>query len=72
MKTRLKIGYFADGPWAHGALELLTNDPNLEIAFVCARYGRPDEYLRKKACDLKLDFLVEQDVNADCFLSHLC
>lgn len=64
MEKALKIGYFADGPWAHGALELLCNDSNTEIAFVCARHSRPDEHLRERALELNVDFLVEKDVNS--------
>ena len=71
MEKRLRIGYFADGPWAHGALELLSNDSSLEVVFICARYGQPDEYLRDRASELKVDFLVEKDVNVEFFINKL-
>ena len=71
MEKTLRIGYFADGPWAHGALDLLWNDSAMEIAFVCARHSRPDEYLRERASEIKIDFLVEKDVNSDAFIERL-
>lgn len=71
MEQILRIGYFADGPWAHGALELLNNDPRIQVSFICARYGRPDEYLREKASEAKVDFLVEKNVNSESFASRL-
>lgn len=67
----LKIGYFADGPWAHGALELISSDSTMEIAFVCARYSCPDEYLKKRASEANVDFLVEKDVNSVVFMERL-
>ena len=67
----LRIGYFADGPWSHRALELLVSDPNLEVSFICARFLRPDQYLREKADELGIQFYVSEDVNSDKFLSKI-
>ena len=61
----MKIGYFADGPWAHGALELLVSDPSVEVVFICARYHKPDEYLKRRSAELNIDFLVEKNINSD-------
>ena len=44
---RLKIGYFADGKWAHNAFELLNNDSEIQIMFICTRYDTQDEVLKK-------------------------
>ena len=30
----MKIGYFADGPWSHFALELMLKDDTLKIEFI--------------------------------------
>ena len=64
----LRIGFFADGPWSHKALDLLLSDPGLEVSFICARFSAPDQYLRDKAFDLGIKFYVIQDVNSDSFL----
>ena len=71
MQNTLKIGFFADGPWAHGSLEFLANDSSIEVVFICARYASPDEYLRDRASDAKIDFLVHKDVNEESFVSLL-
>ena len=33
---KLHIGYFADGPWAHNAFDIIIQDMSLVIDFVCA------------------------------------
>ena len=45
----LRIGYFADGPWAHGAFDLLHESDQFVIAFICARADSPDPQLKIKA-----------------------
>lgn len=67
----LGIGFFADGPWAHKALEKITLDPSLKILFICARYDSPDLYLRDQATQLGVNFICEQDVNTEIFLDNL-
>ena len=73
---KLKIGYFADGPWAHGALDLLSSDPSLSVAFICARNSNPDQHLRAKADELGVEFYIPKSVNSSDFLdivnSHCC
>lgn len=64
MNTSLKLGYFADGPWAHGALALLLEDPSISISFICARADNPDPYLRQQAEAQQIDFLVEPNINS--------
>lgn len=71
MEKTLRIGYFADGPWAHAALDLLFNDSSVQVAFVCARYSNPDEYLRRRASEANVDFFVEKNVNSEEFMSRL-
>lgn len=41
----MKIGYFADGPWAHKAFERIMIDDSLEIKFVVVRYDKRDAFL---------------------------
>ena len=55
---KLSIGYFADGPWSHEALENITADETIEIKFICARNDMPDEVLRSAALKLGLDFFT--------------
>jgi methionyl-tRNA formyltransferase len=65
---KIKIGYFADGPWAHKALEKLLSDESLEIAFVCARYDNDDKILRGMSTDSNIRFITHQNVNSDEFI----
>ena len=50
------IGYFADGPWSHRALEKLLGMAGIKIAFVCARYDRQDAILKQKRVNLEFPF----------------
>ncbi|WP_413683844.1 hypothetical protein [Prochlorococcus sp. MIT 1011] len=56
----MKIGYFADGPWSYEALNKLVDDSRFQIVFICARYKKPDPYLKKRAKEIGTEFLVEK------------
>lgn len=45
----MKIGYFADGPWSHAALERILEDQDFSIGFIVVRYPNPDPILVKYA-----------------------
>ena len=63
----MKIGYFADGPWGHNALDKLLDDETIEIAFIVPRNDTKDEYLKKKAKENAIDYLCPIKVNSDEF-----
>jgi methionyl-tRNA formyltransferase len=42
MAEKLKIGYFADGPWSHRAFDLLIIDKLIEISFIVPRSDTTD------------------------------
>lgn len=69
--SRMSLGYFADGPWSHRALEKLLANDTLHIAFICARFDNPDPVLRELAAIRGIPFLVQRDVNSDDFYSTL-
>ena len=69
--NKLRIGYFADGPWSHNALEILIRNPNFEICFICARFNEPDPVLKEKAKNFNLDFITTVDVNDPEFFNTL-
>ena len=60
----LRLGYFADGPWAHRALEMVARDPSLQLAFLCVRYPQGDAHLEARARDLGVPLFKVKDVNA--------
>ncbi len=68
ISEKIKIGYFADGPWSHNGLEMIIEDQNIEIKFICARYKNPDNILRNKAKCLGVDFITAADVNNKDFI----
>ena len=67
----MRIGYFADGPWSHNSLEKIIKDYRFEIIFICARYSSPDEFLKKRAKDLKIKFFIHKDINSDEFIEKI-
>lgn len=68
----MKIGYFADGPWSHKALDKLLRDHNVEIAFICARYENPDLHLQQVAKEMGLDFICHPEINSSDFYQLMC
>lgn len=63
------IGYFADGPWSHAALDKLRADPTIRIAFICARYDQPDQVLKERAVKERIEFLTHPNINAHEFIA---
>ena len=68
---KLRIGYFADGPWSHEALKRLLLDNTLQIVFICARNDAPDPVLKVKAFENGLDFITHPKINSDEFLDRM-
>jgi methionyl-tRNA formyltransferase len=64
---KIKIGYFADGPWSHKAFELLIKDPSVEIKFIVPRSDTKDQTLLKYANKYQIDYHIGVDVNSDTF-----
>lgn len=62
--AKLKIGYFADGPWSHLAFEKIITDPNLEVAFIVPRFDTTDETLKNYAEKYSIDYFLCGNVNA--------
>lgn len=67
----MKIGYFADGPWSHLALEKFIEDTSLEISFICARFDQPDPVLKEQANLQRIDFITHRNVNSQEFLDAI-
>ena len=69
--NKLKIGYFADGPWSHRALEKILLDSSLKVEFICARHDNPDYVLKEIANKNKIFFLTHSNVNSNEFLKQI-
>jgi len=59
----MKIGYFADGPWSHLALEKIVAEDDLEVGFIVPRYKYQDPVLKEWSIKLDVDFLPMQNIN---------
>ena len=69
--NKLRIGYFADGPWSHQAFDRLLSDETLQIGFVCARNDAPDAVLKTRALGHGLDFVTHPAINSTEFLDRM-
>lgn len=69
--AKMRLGYFADGPWSHRALDKLLADATLEVAFICARFDNPDATLRAIAAARDIPFLVHADINSEAFAAMI-
>jgi methionyl-tRNA formyltransferase len=59
----MKIGYFADGPWSHRAIELISETEELEIVFIVPRFDTQDPVLKDWAEKLNVPYIPVKDVN---------
>lgn len=67
----MKVGYFADGPWAHKAIELLVAEKSVELAFIVPRYDTQDPVLKRWAERLNIPFILSENVNSDEFIAKV-
>lgn len=71
MTKKLKVGYFADGPWSHTALETLLQRGLCDIAFIVPRFDTQDPVLKQYAERLSVPFIPQENVNAPEFITQL-
>jgi methionyl-tRNA formyltransferase len=67
----ISLGYFADGPWGHRALDKLVQDPSIHVAFICARFEHPDPVLKEQAGNHRIPWFTHPSVNASDFLQSI-
>lgn len=68
---KLKIGYFADGPWSWRALELIANDSHFEIVFVVARTNSEDQTLKNLAKKYSIPYIKGYKINTPEFMNEI-
>ena len=64
MIDRLKIGYFADGPWSHNALIKIVNNKIFDVRFIVPRNDTKDDTLLKLSQKYKIDYFILKNVNS--------
>ncbi|AUC14163.1 formyl transferase [Tenacibaculum sp. SZ-18] len=65
---KIKIGYFADGPWSHLAFEKLIKDETIDIKFIVPRSDTKDETLKKFSEKYGIDYLYPVKINDTDFI----
>jgi methionyl-tRNA formyltransferase len=68
---KIKIGYFADGPWSHQAFEKIIFDTELTIKFICVRYDTTDDTLKNYCNKYNIDYLKNKNINSTEFLDSI-
>ena len=67
---KVKIGYFADGPWAHEAFKRLIADKDIEIRFICLRYNSEDNTLRELGEQYNVQCIRHKNINSPEFIEY--
>jgi methionyl-tRNA formyltransferase len=68
---KFKIGYFADGPWAHETLKLLVADESVQVCFICPRNDSPDAVLEGFSKKNNIDWIMSENINSSEFQERL-
>jgi methionyl-tRNA formyltransferase len=66
--TKIKIGYFADGPWSHLAFEKIIQDSDIDIKFIVPRNDTKDETLKNYSLKYNIDYLFPVNINSPEFI----
>jgi methionyl-tRNA formyltransferase len=67
--NKIKIGYFADGPWSHKAFEKVISDSSIEVLFIVPRSDSSDDTLKNYADKFKIDYLYPVRINSEEFIN---
>lgn len=64
---KIKIGYFADGPWSHRAFEKIINDDSIKVEFIVPRSDSSDNTLFGYANNYQIPYHKGIKVNSNEF-----
>jgi methionyl-tRNA formyltransferase len=68
--NKIKIGYFADGPWSHKAFEQIINDSTIEVQFIVPRADTNDLTLKEYSKKYGIVYLYPVKINSEEFISQ--
>ncbi len=68
---KIQIGYFADGPWSHLALERLIKDKTIDVLFIVPRADTNDGTLKDYANKYDIDYLFPIKINSSEFIKKV-
>ena len=66
---KIKIGYFADGPWSHLAFKKIIKDDSIDIQFIVPRSDTEDVNLKNFSQKYNIDYLCPVKINSTEFIS---
>jgi methionyl-tRNA formyltransferase len=69
--NKIKIGYFADGPWSHLAFEKIIKDPEIDVKFIVPRNDTKDETLKNYSIKYNIDYLFPVKINSSEFIKEI-
>ena len=67
----MRIGYFADGPWAHKAFNKIISDSSIKIVFLTVRYDKKDEILLQLAEKNGIPIELSSNINSQEFIDRI-
>jgi methionyl-tRNA formyltransferase len=67
----MNIGYFADGPWSHEAIKLISETAGINISFIVPRYDTQDPVLKEWAEKLNVPYIPCRNVNSSEFIRDI-
>lgn len=70
-KEHMRIGYFADGLWAHQAFERMIRDETIQIVFIVVRYETQDKVLTAYAEKYDIPLLIHENINSEEFIEQV-
>ena len=71
MMNKIKIGYFADGPWAHIAFERLISKNFIDFSFIVPRFDSRDKKLRQLSKKFNIPYIKSKNINSIDFLKKI-
>lgn len=68
---KIKIGYFADGPWSHKAFERLITKDWASFAFIVPRWDTKDLTLKSYSDSHNIQYLKAKNINSRDFIDQI-
>lgn|SRR5690606_8400455 len=68
---KLKIGYFADGPWSHLAFEKMIKSDLVDFAFITPRFDTLDSTLKGYSDKYGIEYILASNVNSNEYLEKI-
>lgn len=71
MRSKIRIGYFADGIWSHNAFLKIIQDTRFEFAFIVPRYDTQDKTLISFSQTFHIPYIKTRNINSQDFINTI-